>query len=322
MIGKASVVVDSAGATMGGASRLLVELDAFLAASGRSDVRILGRGRSLRPSWLLRRETQAVGAARRIALNNVGFVGTGADRIVLLRNALHFPVPGEQSLLPGPQGRRVALEAGVVRLAARRADLLVVPSSSMASRVAHWLPGAKSRTVVWPHPVSARQGLGEREAGLVVCPVLFAPYKRMDHWLGLLAQAAEAVRREGMHVRVCVTATHDELTAAGVMTSGLEALGRLDVAEMERLLARAQAIYYPTTVESFGYPLAEARVNGQPVVAADTSHNREVAGPALVPFGDEVDDLARALRQALTEEVAPTSASNPEEYFVRLLGLS
>ena len=48
--------------------------------------------------------------------------------------------------------------------------------------------------------------------------------------------------------------------------------------------ARSRAIYFPTDLESFGYPLAEARVSGQPVIARDTALNREIAGPALCRY--------------------------------------
>lgn len=305
---------------MGGASRLLAELDAHLATSHRPDVRVLGRAEALSSPWLLRREASAAGAHRKIALNNVSFVGRGGERTVLLRNALHFPASGEEALLPPRAARRVALEAGVVRLTARRADLLVAPSTSMAERVSRWIPSARSRTVVWPHPVSTRPSAGPREDGLVVCPVLMAPYKRMGHWLRLIAAAADGLRAEGSVVRVEVTATAEELADAGVASLGLVPLGRLSVSDVERALSRARAVYYPTTLESFGYPLAEARANGQPVLGADTAHNREVAGPALVSFHDDVNDLARALDQALTVIIAPSVACPSDEYFGRLLG--
>ena len=61
-------------------------------------------------------------------------------------------------------------------------------------------------------------------------------------------------------------------------------VGRLDHHALRELWARSQAIYFPTEIESFGYPLAEARVHGQPVIALDTEQNREVAGAALCSF--------------------------------------
>ena len=81
-------------------------------------------------------------------------------------------------------------------------------------------------------------------------------------------------------------------------------------------------IYYPTSLESFGYPLAEARASGRPVIAYDTEQNREIAGPALCGFtpGDQ-DSLRRATMLALTTEVASDPAPfDPDAYFSWLLG--
>lgn len=317
------VAVDAAGAAMGGASRLLVELERYLKGSARTDVIVLGAGRRLEPFWLLRREAAARGTTRRIALNNVSFVTSGGHRSVLLRNALHFPWPSERHLLPPNSARKVAIEAHVVRSAARRADLLIVPSSSMADRIRRWLPSTTDRTVVWPHPVSPRTGSAVREPGLVVCPVLFAPYKKLGRPLRLLSEAASILRQQGMDVRIEVTATEQELVVEGLSGAGLAALGRLNVADVEYALSRATAVFYPTTVESFGYPLAEARVNRQAVLAVDNPHNREVAGLALVPFAtDAADpaDLVAALEHALHAQVKVSRVEQPGCYFDRLLG--
>lgn len=300
-----------------------MELDRYLEGSARSDVLVLGAGRRLEPSWLVRREVEARGSTRRIALNNVSFVALGGHRSVLLRNALHFPFPWERHLLPPGSARKVAIEAHVVRIAALRADLLIAPSSSMADRVRRWLPSTTDRTVVWPHPVSPRGGDAVREPGLVVCPVLFAPYKKLGPPLRLLSKAAGLLRQRGTEVRIEVTATEQELVAEGLSDAGFAALGRLNVAEVEHALARATAVFYPTTVESFGYPLAEARVNGQPVLAPGNRHNREVAGAALVPFATDAAeemDLVRALEHALHAEVKANPVERPGCYFDRLLG--
>lgn len=306
---------------MGGASRLLVELQRYLEDADRHDVVLLGVGRQLSPTWLAHREVRAATLRPRatVALNNVSFVGAGLRRTVLLRNALHFPLPGEEHLLPKRMARRVAAEARVVRAAVRRADLVVVPSSSMAARVKHWVPRLLSTVEVWPHPVSPRSGGVERVPGRIVCPVLLAPYKQMGWRLRLLVAACSRLRAEGTEVEIVVTATPDELRQEGVPPDHLTAVGRLSVEGVQSLLASARAVYYPTEVESFGYPLAEARANGQPVLAAANAHNAEVAGSALVGFMPSVDSLEQAVRQALSATVPPSRVNGATEYFDRLL---
>lgn len=78
----------------------------------------------------------------------------------------------------------------------------------------------------------------------------------------------------------------------------------------------------PPGLESFGFPLAEARVNGQPVIAQDTEQNREIAGPALCAFtiGD-ADSLRHATELALKGGNTPdTEPFDPDSYFNWLLG--
>ena len=59
------------------------------------------------------------------------------------------------------------------------------------------------------------------------------------------------------------------------------------MAQTQDLWSRCRAVYFPTGLESFGCPLAEARVNGVPVIARDTPQNREIAdaGPVRLHAG-------------------------------------
>ena len=88
------VVIDCAGAVMGGAARYLKELDVWLERRQGAPA-VIGRNRRLTARWLLERERLVPKFARRIALNNVGFFRRGGPRVVLLRNALHFATEEE-----------------------------------------------------------------------------------------------------------------------------------------------------------------------------------------------------------------------------------
>jgi glycosyltransferase involved in cell wall biosynthesis len=315
-----TVVVDVAGARMGGAARYAAELRNYLERTVRQDVRVIGAARRVSPPWLLRREMSVYGSRRRVALNNVSFVVPGSERWTLLRNALHFLTDLEARELEGPLRASVLREASVVRLSARRADTIVVPSSAMAERVTHYLPSLRDRLVVRPHPVSA-DSIPEQPRDLaILCPVLFAPYKRMDE---RLKDLVEAVNRHGNRaVRVRITASRTDLPAFLAAAPNVECLGRLDERRLRAVWARSRAIYFPTCLESFGYPLAEARVSGRPVIALDTVQNREVAGSALCGFSPaDAASLDRATAEALTTDVAPDPAPfDPDAYFNWLLG--
>ena len=314
------VVVDVAGAQMGGAARYAAELREYLVRTGRQDVRLVGIGCGVGTAWLIRRELASSGARRRIALNNVSFVAPGGERWTLLRNALHFLTNAEAANLEPPLPASVRLKASVVRAAARRADALVVPSTAMAERVIRIMPGVRNRITVRPHPVSVGSATRGPRDRAILCPVLFAPYKRMDQ---RLAELLSAVQENGDgSVRVRVTARPADLPLPFAADPKIEFLGRLDERSMRRVWASSRAIYFPTGLESFGYPLAEARVNGQPIIARDTAQNQEIAGPALCGFvPGEPDSLRRALSLAMTTDVAPDPRPfDPDAYFDWILG--
>jgi len=317
----AAVTVDAAGAQMGGAARYVDELRGYLARTGRPDVEIIGSLRRVGPGWLLHRELSSRARSRRVALNNVGFVTPGGQRWTLLRNALHFLTEGEEALLDPALRACVRRDAVVVHLAARRSDVIVAPSTAMAERIATVRPDLSGRVVVRPHPVSV--ALIPRLPGdpVILCPVLFAPYKHMAQRLTELLTAVGELADPSVRVRV--TAHAAEVPAAVACHPQVELVGRLPYRELREMQVHSRAIYFPTGLESFGYPLAEARVSGQPAIARDTAQNREIAGPALCGYtpGDP-DSLRRAVEVALTADVAPDPGPfDPDRYFGWLLGL-
>jgi glycosyltransferase involved in cell wall biosynthesis len=321
----ATVTVDVAGAQMGGAARFASELRGYLARTGRRDVRVIGSARRVDPRWLLQRELSAPGGARRVAVNNVSFVAPGTERWALLRNALHFLTAAEAAGLDPRLRASVGREAAVVRLCARRADLIVVPCTAMADRVTQAMPAARRRVLVRPHPVSpdpvsADPDSARQRDAAIVCPVLFAPYKQMGERLAELLAAVGQCGHPGVRVRV--TAAAAEVPPGLAADPRLEFLGRLDQRELGRVQARSRAIYFPTGLESFGYPLAEARAGGRPVIARDTPQNREIAGAALCGFrpGDP-ESLRSAVALALTKTVTPDPGPfDPDAYFDWMLG--
>jgi hypothetical protein len=317
---RASVIVDAAGGQVGGAARFKVELRRYVARSGRRDVRIIGAERQLGPAWLVRREMAMPRQGRRVALNNVSFISPGSERWTLLRNPLDFLTDDEEASLDPRVRSATRRRAPLVHLAARRADVLVVPSTAMANRVLRILPGLAGRVVVRAHPVSADSTPARSRDPIVLCPVLFSPYKEMPDRLAELLAALDAIADDS--VRLCVTANDAELPPDLAQHPRTDLVGQLDHHALRQLWARSRAIYFPPGIESFGYPLAEARVNGQPVIARNTEQNREIAGPALCGFvpGD-VETLRCAVQRALTAKIEPDPRPfDPAAYFGWLLG--
>jgi Glycosyl transferases group 1 len=315
-----AVTIDLAGGNLGGAARFRDELGGYLERRARHDIRLIGARRRLSPAWLAAREAAAARRSRRIALNNVGFLTSGGERWTLLTNALHFLTGAEMAALDPGLRAAVARQAGIVRRAARRSDVLVAPCTAMAERITAVLPQVADRVTVRMHPVSVAAARRRPSGALILCPVLFAPYKHMADRIGEWLAAVDEVMDDA--VRLIVTASADEVPASLATSPRLHLVGRLSVAKTRDLWSRCQAVYFPTGLESFGCTLAEARVNGVPVIARDTAQNREIAGSALCGYtlGDG-DSLLHATRTALTALVTPDAQPfDPDAYFDWMLG--
>jgi hypothetical protein len=316
----AAVLVDAAGGQIGGAARYRHELLGYLARTGRDDVQVIGSRRRLTPGWVVRRELVGGTRSRWVALNNVGFLARGGQRWTLLRNALHFLTEPEEATLKATLPASVLRDAAAARLAARRSDVLVVPSTAMAQRVTRIAPHLAGRIVVRAHPVSAEPPPRLPREPAILCPVVFAPYKRMAERIGALLRVVGEL--DDGSVTILVTADQTEVPAPVASHPCVRLVGRLPHAQLRELRARSRAVYFPTGLESFGYPLAEARVSGQPVIALDTAQNREVAGPALCGYDPrDPDSLRRAVTRALTAPLTPDPGPfDPGRYFDWLLG--
>lgn len=313
-----AVTVDAAGGQYGGAARFRNEFRDYLRRSSRDDVKVIGARHRLNSAWLVTRETAR--GRRRIALNNVGFLTPGGERWTLLANALHFLTSAEAANLDPGLRAVSSLQGAIVRHAARRSDVLIAPCTAMAERIAATLPGVADRLVVRMHPMSAKRIPQRPDSSLILCPVLFESYKHMEKRLAEWIDAVNRVLPD--QVKMIVTANPAEVPAALAANPRLHFVGRVGLDHMDRLWVRSRAIYYPTGLESFGFPLGEARVYGRPVIARDSPQNREIAGPALCGFriGDQ-DSLLHATETALAREVAPDpSPFDPDAYFDWLLG--
>ena len=85
------VIVDAAGARMGGAARFKAELDGYLARTGREDVPGHWCAAPVNAAWLVGREIATSAQARRVAINNVSFVAPGSARWTLVAQSARFP---------------------------------------------------------------------------------------------------------------------------------------------------------------------------------------------------------------------------------------
>jgi glycosyltransferase involved in cell wall biosynthesis len=311
-----AVVLDAAGGSAGGAGRWRAELVGYLSAT-EDPVRVIGLGRRLTPRWLAQREYLARGAAVTVAANNACFARAGTQKRVLSINALHYLHSSEEHLLRG-FSRFWCTQIPVVRRLVAHADLVVVPSSAMAERVAFHIPQAARRLVVRPHPVTSVGPRRPASTPFILVPVVPGPYKNLFPQLRSLIGIMEELRHPA---RIRVTARLSDLPEDLASHRRIAAVGILQHSDLAELWRTAWAAFFPSAVEAFGWPLAEARVYGVPVIALNTEQSREIAGAALCGY-DPADpsSLMDALAAAHDPVVAEPNVFDRDAYFRWFLG--
>ena len=85
----------------------------------------------------------------------------------------------------------------------------------------------------------------------------------------------------------------------------LQNLGWQSHAQIEQLYTRVQALIYPSTFESFGLPLIEARQAGLPVLASELDYVRDVLDPEQSFNPESATSIARAIKRFMGIDEPP-----------------
>ena len=218
-------------------------------------MQVVGRQQRLTPTWLVRRELIALAAGRKVALNNAAFVSPGGERVTVMQNALHYLTEDQASQMASVIPRSMLAQAG------RRAP--VRPAVGRPRRALHRDGRAGGQRA--PRGARPRRGrhpiapdlfpTGVPRRPTILCPIIFQPYKRMDERLNELVAAVDAHADPEVTVAVTAAAAGCHLDLAG--HPRVVALGRLAWAQLRETWAGSAAVYFPTGLEAFGFPLAE-----------------------------------------------------------------
>jgi|HubBroStandDraft_1064217.scaffolds.fasta_scaffold02776_8 glycosyltransferase involved in cell wall biosynthesis len=194
---------------------------------------------------------------------------------------------------PPAAGRLAMIYAGLERIVARRADVVLCVSSDLSARMAGLGARSVGRAVVpapgWTTPGADPAELDSHGRPVVLGIGRLAPQKRFDV---LLRAAATTGWRERRPAPLVVIAGAGPLAAelAGLGDElGVDArfLGQRD--DVARLLAAADVVVLPSQWEGQPLILQEALRAARPIVAADVGGVRDLTGDRaalLVPPGD------------------------------------
>jgi len=205
--------------------------------------------------------------------------------------------------------RGVAWHRAMGERAARFADIIVVPTEAVASRLSDFIAvdnririigGAPSTDLVIPADSPARRAALGLPDNFVAFVGTLEPRKGLEQLITALA-AVDNVSLVvigprgwgGVDVATLVE-------RSGINASRVHALGRLDDADLAAVLSGSRALVVPSIEEGFGLPVLEAMSLGVPVIHSTAAALVEVAGGAALSIDIHGPRGTMALAEALT----------------------
>ena len=265
---------------------------------------------------------------------NFGLINSPVPQVLLIREGGLFdpfyltntaPAQGARTTILRNFRRRLML------LSARHADHVITPSQTTRDLLLLWLPEIGGKCSVIPYGTlselyaPARRPRRWREDGVLrlLYVSVYYPHKNP----AILCDAVARLNAEGSKAHATITMNLEEMNVPGgrldafrlsaAEQAGGVTLGSRPYRELPDLYRSHDVFVFPSVSETFGHPMAEALAVGIPVVAADTSINREICGDAALYFRPySITDLFQRLTEldrspALRERLAKAARERP-----------
>jgi glycosyltransferase involved in cell wall biosynthesis len=178
----------------------------------------------------------------------------------------------------------------------RAATKVMFPSESLRDWVARWVPEIAETGIVNRYgidlsrfSVARPRIVPDRRCVDLLYVSVFYPHKNPC----TLSRAVPLLRAAGIGATACITmeepefrlwssgdVEYEELRSAA--SRGEVTLGAIEYDLLAERYNSASVFMFPSVSETFGFPLVEAMACGLPVIAADTTINREICGPAAL----------------------------------------
>lgn len=246
-----------------------------------------------------------------LSLQNTYTYGLSCPQVVYV----HQPIPFQQMKvfsLRRRDERRLAtyqhLIGAVIKQSIRRADHVIVQTRWVRDAIVDQVRIAGERVTVVPpglDDLSEYHDYTEADPGEFFYPTADTAYKNNQ----CVEEACQLLDEKGI-TDFTVTMTIETSNAPHV-----NAIGRLPREEVLRRMSRSTLIF-PSLIETYGLPLAEARALGSIVLAADLPYAREVLdGYANAYFFDPSSphELAELMRRVMSGKFTESEAISEEE---------
>jgi len=269
-----------------------------------------------------------------IAFGNFNPVKTGVSTMVLLQNAFYVDFEAIH-YLPFLQRMNKKIEIAAFSRTVNNADFFVVESSYIKERLSTVWGVSHDRIEVCPNSLS--QALIVDSKHLVKRPDIlkgkfillyvsrFYPYKNHE----FILKVANYLRFKNIEDVVFLITVDDNIDGAKnflqrTKAQGLERMiiniGEIPQNELIKWYKISDALFYPSSLETFGNPLIEAMSFGLPIFVVDLPYAKAVCGDAALYFSnDSVEDTAeKILAIKKSEELRKELSSKSLQKFSQL----
>lgn len=193
--------------------------------------------------------------------------------------------------------------------AQRFADIVVVPTDAVASRLSTFLTlgdrirvigGAPTSDLVVPVDADDRRSALELPAAYITFIGTLEPRKGLEQLLIALASIEDlslvVIGPQGWGG----VSVNDLVSRTGIAPHRVRALGRLGDSDLAAVLSASRGLVVPSIEEGFGLPVLEAMSLGVPVVHSTAEALREVAGQSAIAVDVHGKNGTIKLAEALT----------------------
>ncbi len=241
-----------------------------------------------------------------VSLQNIITFGLKIPQIVYIHQSIPFQNQKEFSFLKGNE-RKLAvyqhLIGRIIKRSAKFADKIIVQTEWMKKAVCQKANTSSEKIYVVTPNIKIPSDI---EFGKYNCKSFFYPtsnsiYKNN----GCIFKACESLNKSG------IQDFSVDMTIKDISISNISAIGYIPREEVLKRYTESTLVF-PSYIESFAYPLAEARRFGAIILASDCDFSREVlSGYSNAYFFNpfKPEELAELMKKVMSGEVKRTESS-------------
>ena len=244
-----------------------------------------------------------------LSLQNIITFGVKAPQAVYIHQSIPFQNVKRFSLLKKAERKGAIIQnviGRIIKRSAKKSDLVMTQTHWIKEAICRKCRIAPERVkVVTPSVCVENKPAGVFDPTVFFYPTANQLYKNNT----CLTEASALLQQEGVEHQVIMTLPPE-------MSSGaVQCIGRIPY---EQVLTHytTSTLVFPSYIETFGYPLAEARQIGTVVLASDCPFSHEVlAGYENAYFFDPFDSrqLKALMKQVVTGEITKKPVEAPDQ---------